>query len=145
LFNVGHSVALDVRFYIKMLSYFGGEDPVAKQSEFIARIKNGPKVPANYGIVLFPNCDARLEDYGLRITSDEVESAQRNGVFHPIVLGFVQYKFAFPSKIEIHETRFMYEMARTSRGDRTTPAVRYDIPKQNLAFFISPYGGHEAT
>jgi hypothetical protein len=143
--NTGHSVAVDTRVYMKMLLYIGGEEPVDKQLELIDAIGNGPQVSRPYGIALFPGETNTLQDQELIIPHDEIERCMRgpSGAIHPTIVGFVDYKFPFPSKIESHETRFIYEMERRTGDRMTTPNAYSDIPSGELAFFPSFNGGHE--
>ena len=146
--NTGHSVAVDTRIFMRMLLYVGGEDPVDKQTEFIDTVKNAPTLPRPTGVALFPGETNILKDQELLVARDEIERCKRgpSGAIHPIVVGFVQYRFPFRADIDkVHETRFIYEIVR-QMGDRmTTPNAYSDILHAEMVFFPSFIGGHEAT
>jgi len=146
--NTGHSPALDARFYMRLALYVGGDNPVDIQTEYINQIRNmGEKSPQRWGITVFPGGEAaKIEE--LRLTWGDIDKSKRGptGAIHPIVVGFIEYRFAFSTnENEIHCTRSMYEMAALINGRMVTPNAGSNIPLNYLLFFASPSGGHEAT
>jgi len=146
--NTGHSPALDARFYMKLALYVGGDNPVDVQTEYMNQVrKMSDKLPERWGITVFPGGEAtNVED--LLVTWGDIDKCKRGptGAIHPIVIGFIEYRFAFSTnKDEIHYTRFMYDIRGLINGRMITPNAGSDIRMNELLFFASPFGGHDAT